>query len=102
MVNFIEPFQYSSSIQKVSFCSSSEALTSYWGGYWANTCCSHPRQGETVAFAALRRLKEEVGLDASLKQIFSFEYHARFKELGSEHELCHVLLGKQMLPPTPM
>ena len=72
-----------------------------WGGYWANTCCSHPRQGETVEFAALRRLKEEVGLDASLKQLFSFEYHARFKELGSEHELCHVLLGKTDATPDP-
>ena len=49
----------------------------------------------------MRRLKEEVGLDASLKQIFSFEYHARFKELGSEHELCHVLLGKTDATPDP-
>lgn len=72
-----------------------------WGGYWANTCCSHPRQGESVADAALRRLKEEVGLDASLRQVFSFEYHARFKDLGSEHELCHVLLGKSDADPDP-
>jgi isopentenyl-diphosphate delta-isomerase len=27
------------------------------GGLWTNTCCSHPRSGETVEQAAQRRLK---------------------------------------------
>ncbi|MEK6854586.1 MAG: NUDIX domain-containing protein, partial [Nanoarchaeota archaeon] len=31
------------------------------GGLWSNTCCSHPRPGETVLQAAHRRLKEEMG-----------------------------------------
>ena len=29
------------------------------GGLWTNTCCSHPRNGETTIQAANRRLKEE-------------------------------------------
>ena len=33
--------------------------------------------------------------------VFSFEYHARFKDLGSEHELCHVLLGRSDEAPDP-
>jgi isopentenyl-diphosphate delta-isomerase len=36
------------------------AITKYHsGGLWTNTCCSHPRPGETVLQAANRRLKEE-------------------------------------------
>ena len=45
-----------------------------WGGYWANTCCSHPRKGETVDGASQRRLLEEVGLVSKLKWLFKFEY----------------------------
>ena len=30
------------------------------GGLWTNTCCSHPRPGESTQVAAERRLKEEM------------------------------------------
>ncbi len=65
-----------------------------WGGFWSNSCCSHPRRGETVQAAAHRRLREELGLDAGLQELFSFRYHAAFGEAGSERELCHVLVGR--------
>ena len=64
-----------------------------WGGFWANTCCSHPRVGETMAIATQRRLQEELGLQAELEYVYKFEYHAQFGDLGSEHELCHVFIG---------
>ena len=32
------------------------------GGLWTNTCCSHPRMGESVYQAACRRLQEELGI----------------------------------------
>ena len=28
-----------------------------WPGYWANSCCSHPRRGESCDQAAVRRLE---------------------------------------------
>ena len=65
-----------------------------WGGFWSNSCCSHPRRGEGVMEAAHRRLEEELGLDAELEHLFVFTYHARFGEVGSERELCHVMVGK--------
>jgi isopentenyl-diphosphate delta-isomerase len=65
-----------------------------WGGFWSNSCCSHPRKGEDVASAARRRLREELGLDVPLLQLYTFVYHARFGSLGSEYELCAVLIGK--------
>ncbi len=64
-----------------------------WPLYWANSCCSHPREGESIEFAAERRLQDELHVSAVLESVFSFEYQASFGDLGSEHELCHVFLG---------
>jgi isopentenyl-diphosphate Delta-isomerase len=65
-----------------------------WPLYWANSCCSHPRLGEPVYEAAVRRVREELALEAELEALYTFEYQARFGESGSEHELCHVLVGR--------
>ena len=63
-------------------------------GLWTNTCCSHPRPGESTADAARRRLQEEMGFTCPLEERFSFAYRA---ELGNglvEHELDHVFFGQ--------
>jgi isopentenyl-diphosphate delta-isomerase len=65
-----------------------------WPLYWSNSCCSHPRKGESMDVATRRRLQEELDLEASLEFIFKFSYQARFGELGSENELCSVYLGR--------
>jgi isopentenyl-diphosphate delta-isomerase len=65
-----------------------------WPGYWTNSCCSHPRRGETLVDAVHRRVREELGVAADLQSIYSFEYHASFADQGSEHELCHVYLAR--------
>ena len=65
-----------------------------WPGYWSNSCCSHPRRGESMATATGRRLSEELNLAADLSFVYKFEYRAPYGELGSEHELCHVFLGR--------
>lgn len=69
-----------------------------WPGYWANTCCSHPRKGETMAEATARRLAEEMGMACELEYLYKFEYQADFGELGAEHELCHVFVGQSADP----
>jgi len=71
-----------------------------WPLYWANTCCSHPRNGESIEFAAARRLEDELQTNAILESVYSFEYQAHFGDLGSEHELCHVFLGFVGKEPT--
>ena len=64
-----------------------------WPLYWSNSCCSHPRRGETMDQALHRRLREELGLEASLEFIYKFTYQADFGDHGGEHELCHVYIG---------
>jgi isopentenyl-diphosphate Delta-isomerase len=63
-------------------------------GLWSNTCCSHPRDGETVLQAAHRRLKEELDFDCPLEEMFSFTYKVAFDNGLTEHEFDHVLTGK--------
>ncbi|QPH40787.1 isopentenyl-diphosphate Delta-isomerase [Pedobacter endophyticus] len=63
------------------------------GGLWTNTCCSHPRLGETNLAAANRRLKEEMGMECALNPVFSFLYKASFNDGLTEHELDHVFFG---------
>ncbi|MES1943192.1 isopentenyl-diphosphate delta-isomerase [Salinisphaera sp. PC39] len=61
-----------------------------WPGYWSNSCCSHPRRGEEDPAAADRRVHEELGIAPALHFLFRFRYHARYRDLGAEHELCSI------------
>ncbi|RUA12024.1 MAG: isopentenyl-diphosphate delta-isomerase [Flavobacteriia bacterium] len=60
---------------------------------WTNTCCSHQRAGESNTEAGKRRLKEEMGFDCELEEVFSFIYKAPFDNGLTEHELDHVMIG---------
>ena len=60
---------------------------------WTNTCCSHQRAGETNIEAGKRRLYEEMGFNAELKELFHFIYKAPFDNGLTEHELDHVMIG---------
>lgn len=64
------------------------------GNLWSNTCCGHPRPGERVEVAAHRRLREEMGFDCGLKEMFSFIYQAELDNSSIEHEYDHVLVGQ--------
>lgn len=63
-------------------------------GLWANTCCSHQRDGESSLAAGKRRLFEEMGFVTDLKETTSFIYLAPFDNGLIEHELDHILIGK--------
>ena len=62
-------------------------------GLWTNTCCTHPRPGETIEASAHRRLREEMGFDCPMKEEFSFCYAADFNNGLTEKEYDHVLIG---------
>lgn len=73
----------------------------HFAGVWANTCCSHPRPGESVVEAAHRRLGQEMGFDCALKELFFFVYRAPSPNGMVEHELDHVLMGTYAGPVSP-
>ena len=72
-----------------------------WPGYWSNTCCSHPRRGESYGIATRRRLMEELGVEAPLWFTHRFRYQAQFNDDGAEHELCSVYVGRIGCDPEP-
>ena len=62
-------------------------------GLWTNACCSHPRPNESNLDAAYRRLKEEMGMQTSMEEIFKFTYRAELEDGLIEHEIDHVFYG---------
>jgi isopentenyl-diphosphate Delta-isomerase len=62
---------------------------------WANSCCTHPEPGEDPAAAAIRRVREELGLEVDgLEPVGTFIYRAGDPVSGLvEHELDHVFLA---------
>ena len=71
------------------------ALSKYHSpGLWTNTCCSHPRAGETLEEATSRRLMEEMGMVCPMHEVYTFIYNAPVGEGLIEHEFDHVWIGQ--------
>lgn len=68
-------------------------------GLWSNTCCGHPRQGETTADAARRRLYEEMGLICDLEPHSTLVYQERVSQTMTEYEYDHVFVGRCTTDP---
>ena len=79
------------------------AMTKYHSpGLWSNTCCGHPREGESVLDCARRRLAVELRITgAPLAVVGQFRYRAELANGLIEHELDHVVLGRWTVDPVP-
>lgn len=64
------------------------------GGLWTNACCSHPYRSETPVQAAVRRVREELGMEVAVVPAFSFIYKAELDNDLTEYEYDHVLMGR--------
>lgn len=62
-------------------------------GLWANSCCSHQHENETLDEAVHRRVFQELGMKCDVEELFSFVYHCRFENGLSEYEYDHVFAG---------
>ena len=63
------------------------------GGLWTNACCTHPRPGESVAEAAERRQREELGVTCELDWVLSTHYQAPVSDGLIENEVVHLFHG---------
>ncbi len=76
-----------------------------WPCYWDASCCTHNREGEDYVKTGERRLPEELGIKCKLKFLLKFKYSAKYKKIGSENEMCALLVGKlsnsQEIKPDP-
>ncbi|MGQ9658874.1 MAG: isopentenyl-diphosphate Delta-isomerase [Thermochromatium sp.] len=74
----------------------------HFAARWSNTCCGHPRPGETTLIAAGRRLKEEFGIRVPLTECAEFIYRAEDEASGLiEYEYLHVFSGLHVEDPRP-
>lgn len=65
-----------------------------WPLFWSNSCCSHPRENESIEEAGQRRIHEELNLSCDLHFLYKFRYQASYQDIGSEHEFCYVYYGR--------
>jgi len=65
-----------------------------WPLVWEASCSSHPVKGESHIAAGKKRLKKELGFDCGLKFLDKFEYRVKYKNIGSEYEICALLTGR--------
>jgi len=71
------------------------------GGLLSNSCCGHPRPGETTQAAARRRLTEELGIRAPLTFGFFSRYRADLDGGMQENEFVYVYFGPLTAQPNP-
>ena len=62
-------------------------------GLWANSCCGHPRPGESTLRGARRRLGEELGAISTLRLCFQARYRTVLPNGLTENELVYVYFG---------
>jgi isopentenyl-diphosphate Delta-isomerase len=67
-------------------------------GLWSNACCGHPRPGEDLLSAVVRRSMEELGTRVAPVHRFTFRYHAHFANGLQEHEIDHVFFATTNMP----
>ncbi|MBN2887603.1 MAG: isopentenyl-diphosphate Delta-isomerase [Chromatiaceae bacterium] len=74
----------------------------HFAARWSNTCCGHPRPGESTERAAERRLYEEFGIQVSLSEQDQLIYRAEDADSGLiEHEYLHIFKGTHCAEPNP-
>jgi geranylgeranyl diphosphate synthase, type I len=78
-----------------------------WPGVWSNSCCGHPRPGETDVAAVERRLREELGVEVTGVEVMlpDFGYTAADPSGLVENEHCPVyrafIVDRGVLRPDP-
>jgi isopentenyl-diphosphate delta-isomerase len=70
-------------------------------GLWSNSACTHPAPAESIAHAARRCLRFEMGINCQMECAFAFRYRARVPVGLIEHEYDYVFWGVTCDSPAP-
>jgi isopentenyl-diphosphate delta-isomerase len=65
-----------------------------WPLTWEASCSGHPKKGESYIGAGEKRLKQELNFSCKLKLAGKFSYYSKYKNIGSEREVCAFLVGR--------
>jgi isopentenyl-diphosphate Delta-isomerase len=68
-------------------------LKELWPGFWDTSFSTHVYNNETYEQSAEKRVVEELGFLCKLKYLLKFQYQAKYLNLGSENEVCALLIG---------
>ena len=73
-----------------------------WPGVWSNSCCGHPRLGESTLDAMRRRIGHELGMHDVELTLMLPDYRYRYAHKGVvENEFCPVAVGVTDAEPRP-
>jgi isopentenyl-diphosphate delta-isomerase len=72
-----------------------------WPGVWTNTCCGHPRPGEEMSAAIIRRMDHELGMEITDLEcvLADFGYQATDASGVVENEFCPVFRARVRIDP---
>ena len=65
-----------------------------WPLIWETSCSAHVHEDETYEQVGEKRLLQELGFFCELKSLLKFKYKSKYKNIGSENEICNLLIGK--------
>ena len=64
-----------------------------WPLTWSNSCCGHPQLNETNIDATIRRLQDELGIEALfLEEVTPYRY-CFTRDNVMENEICPIIVG---------
>lgn len=73
-----------------------------FAGVWTNAVCGHPAPDESAEDAAVRRLRDELGItDVSVRLVADYRYRFADKNGIVENEICPVLMCTTDATPVP-
>jgi isopentenyl-diphosphate delta-isomerase len=64
-----------------------------WPLMWSNSCCGHPRLGESNVDVAVRRIEFELGMQPTHLELVAPYRYCFTKDGIMENEICPILIG---------
>lgn len=71
------------------------------GGLWSNTCCSHPKPGQTLEQSVNETLMRELNITCNTHKVGSFIYKKKLNNNLIEHEYDHIFVGEYSAVVSP-